>query len=172
MFCPSCGAEYAIELKYCNRCGANLSTAGLQPQPVPVVVNVTKPTLILSALMLLVTLGGFGGLVGGAIALAPVLRGNDSFMAIIMFGMLIILVVDIYLVRLLSKLVNAALTSNAQHPATQSLSAHVPPQFQNPSPTARLQGVPSVTENTTRYFEPYRGSGEQTSPIPIENIKR
>jgi len=25
MYCPSCGSEIAVELKYCNRCGANLA---------------------------------------------------------------------------------------------------------------------------------------------------
>ena len=25
MFCPTCGNEIAVELKYCNRCGANLT---------------------------------------------------------------------------------------------------------------------------------------------------
>jgi|SRR5215813_11937937 len=172
MFCPSCGAEYAIELKYCNRCGANLGTAGLQSQQAPVIVNVTKPTLILSALMLLVTLGGFGGVLSGAIALASILHGSDPIIAIIMFGMLTVLVVDICLVRLLSKLINAALSSNTPPAAVQPLPSHTPAQFQNPTTAARRQGIPSVTENTTRFFEPYRAPGEQTSPIPVENIKR
>jgi len=25
MYCPTCGNEIAVELKYCNRCGANLT---------------------------------------------------------------------------------------------------------------------------------------------------
>lgn len=171
MFCPSCGTEYAIELKYCNRCGANLSTNSF-PQPVePVIVSVTKPTLIIGVLLLLVTLGGFFGLVGGAISLAQILHGNDSFMAIIIFGMLTILVIDIFLVRLLNKLINAALSSNVP-PRLGSPGAPngLPAQFQNPTTTARLQSMPSVTENTTRFFD--RAPGETTDPRPKENIKR
>src|SRR5262245_55168138 len=139
MFCPSCGTEYTIELKYCNRCGANLSTNVAQPVQ-PLLVNVTKPTSIIGALLLLVTLGGFGAVVSGAVALAQILRGNDSFMAIILFGMLTILIVDIFLVRLLSKLINAALSSNAQHlPAQSNFSSSLPQQFQSATTTARLQ---------------------------------
>ena len=171
MFCPSCGTEYTIELKYCNRCGANLSTA-LAPQSLqPVIVNVTKPTLIIGVLLLLVTLGGFGALVGGSISLAQILHGNDSFMAIIMFGMLAILIVDIFLVRLLSKLINSALSSGAR-PQIAPAPTVMPAQFQNPTTTARLQGVPSVTENTTRFFEPYRAPEETATPIPAEKFKR
>jgi hypothetical protein len=169
MFCPSCGAEYAIELKYCNRCGANLSSS-VAPQPEPVTVSVTKPTLIIGVLMLLVTLGGFGALVGGAISLAPILHDEDAFMAIIMFGMLTILIVDIFLVRLLSKLIGAALPSKTQ-PRTvyPSIPAGMPAQFQPPTTTARLQPTPSVTENTTRFFDPYSAPAESPKS---EKIKR
>ena len=160
MFCPSCGTEYTIELKYCNRCGANLST-NPAPQVVPVAINVTKPTIIIATLMLLVTLGGFGGLVGGTISLAEILHGNDTFMAIILFGMLTILIVDIYLVRLLSRLINAALSANTPQQFVQTnISAGLPPQFQGPTATSRLQSMPSVTENTTKFFEPYRAADQ------------
>jgi hypothetical protein len=108
MFCPSCGAEYTIELKYCNRCGANLS-ASLLPQAPPVVVNVTKPTIIIGALTLMITLGGFGTLLGMVRHIAPLVQGNDPIVAIIFMGMLTIMLLDIFLVRLLSKLINASL---------------------------------------------------------------
>jgi hypothetical protein len=135
-----------------------------------VIVNVTKPTLIIGMVMLMVTLGGFGGLVGGAISLAQILHGNDSFMAIIMFGMLTILIVDIFLVRLLSKLINAALASNSQSRAMYPpIPAGMPAQFQPPTTTARLQPTPSVTENTTRFFEPYSAPAEGPKS---EKIKR
>jgi len=172
MFCPSCGTEYTIELKYCNRCGANLGT-NLVPQVEPVIVNVTKPTLIVGLLILLVTLGGFGAVVGGAISLAEILHGNDSFMAIILFGMLTILIIDIYLVRLLSRLINAALSANTQ---PRVVPAHIPAgmmgQFPAPNTTARLQSIPSVTENTTRFFEPHRAPDETSQPTPLEKNRR
>ncbi|HJZ79352.1 MAG TPA: zinc ribbon domain-containing protein [Pyrinomonadaceae bacterium] len=170
MFCPSCGTEYAIELKYCNRCGANLST-NLVPQVEPVIVNVTKPTLIIGSALALITLGGFGAVIGAIGELAPVLHGNDPIVAIIFMGMLTIMVVDIFLVRLLSKLISAALAPNPQprfHPYVNS----APAQFPNPTTTARLQSVPSVTENTTRFFEPYGAPGETENQPTAEKIKR
>lgn len=162
MFCPSCGAEYTIELKYCNRCGANLGV-GVDAPVQPVVVNVTKPALIIGALMMVITLGGFGALVGGAINLAPILSGNDPLMAIIMFGMLTIMIVDIFLVRLLFKMMNAAL---APQPQLQIAPRNLPPASPNlylrPQTTAGLQPVGSVTESTTRFLDPQPvpGTGE------------
>ena len=31
MYCPSCGNEISVELKYCNRCGANLMLPTIAP---------------------------------------------------------------------------------------------------------------------------------------------
>jgi hypothetical protein len=171
MFCPSCGTEYAIELKYCNRCGANLNP-NFVPQVPPVIVSVTKPILIIGSLVLLITLGGFGGLLGAVTGMAPLLHGNDPIIAIIFMGMLTIMLVDIFLVRLLSKLINASLSSHVQPQLGQpQMPAGVPLQFQNATTTARLQSMPSVTENTTRFFEPYRASEETAVPKPAEKFK-
>ena len=172
MFCPSCGTEYTIELKYCNRCGANLSTSFL-PQAAPVVVNVTKPTIIIGALMAMITLGGFGALLSAVRHIAPLVQGSDPIVAIIFMGMLTIMLVDIFLVRLLSKLISASLQSNSQPGFSQpAMPANVPVHFQNPTTTARLQSVPSVTENTTRFFEPYRAPEETLVPTPADKTKR
>lgn len=166
MFCPSCGAEYTIELKYCNRCGANLST-GLEAPGPPLVVNVTKPALIISTLLLFITLGGFGTLVKGTMILAPFLQGNDPLMAIIMFGMLTIMIVDIFLVRLLSKMVNAALVPQPQiQAAPRNIPAGNSTPYLRPPTTSGLQPVASVTESTTRFLEPQNvrpGTGEPAS---------
>jgi hypothetical protein len=171
MFCPSCGAEYTIELKYCNRCGANLNASFIAQAP-PVVVNVTKPTIIIGALTLMITLGGFGALLGTVRHIAPLVQGNDPVVAIIFMGMLTIMLVDIFLVRLLSKLINASLQSNSQPRFSQpTMPANVPVQFQQPTTTARLQSMPSVTENTTRFFEPYRAPEETLVSTPADKIK-
>jgi hypothetical protein len=156
MFCPSCGAEYTIELKYCNRCGANLSTElATQPQIVP--ISPTKPAVILGAIVTLLTLGGFGLLIGGAIELSRSARLDpDSIAMIVVVGMLTILTMDIFLIRMLSKIVNASLSSGTleEQPRRSSALGNTPlMQLSQPS-TSRLQKVPSVTEGTTRFFEP------------------
>src|SRR5437762_7085231 len=111
MFCPSCGAEHSLELRYCHRCGANLS-ALVQPEIAP--VSMTKPVLVIGVTLTVLTLGGFGALIGGAQALAQVVHGNDPLMAMIFFGMMVILTIDIFLLRQLTKLINAALKSGPE----------------------------------------------------------
>jgi hypothetical protein len=161
MYCPSCGAEYSIELKYCNRCGANLSSA-LEEQPQTAPVNVTKPALIIGAIMTILTVLGFGLVITGAIQLGQNPRVDpDSVTAIIVVGMLAILTMDVFLVRLLSKIISASLSSNAKvRPKRTNMIAN-PSMIPLPRPsTSRLQGVPSVTEGTTRFFEPFRTPAE------------
>jgi hypothetical protein len=173
MYCPSCGTEYAIELKYSNRCGANLSTE-VAAQPEPLVVNLTKPTLIIGAVMTLLTLGGFGMVIGGAIELAHNAQlGGDPVIAMVVVGMLTILATDIFLVRQLSKIINAALFSKTQiQPKRNKVFAN-PSMGQLPQPaTSRLQGAPSVTEGTTRFFEPYRAPAEVENKAAAEKLER
>ena len=172
MYCPSCGTEYTIELKYCNRCGANLNAA-LAAQPERVVVNLTRPTLIIGTVMTLLTLGGFGIVIGGAVELARnVQLGSDPVIALVVMGMLSILTADIFLVRQLAKLINASLTSGAQTQPRRSNVLASPPVAQLPQPgAAGLQGVPSVTENTTRFFESYRAPSEGEDRTTAEKLK-
>ena len=172
MYCPSCGTEYTIELKYCNRCGANLGSE-IAPLHEPVVFNLTKPTLIIGATLVILTIGGFGGLIGGATALAGVVHGNDPLIAMIMFGMLTIMIVDIFLVRQLSKLISAALSSSTLIQPRRPNALPNPSMVQLPQPPAsRLQGVPSVTEGTTRFFEPYRTPSETEDRTTAEKLER
>jgi len=164
MFCPSCGTAYTIELKYCNRCGANLS-ASPEEQPQTTPVNLTRPALIIGAIMTILTIMGFGMVITGAIELGRNARIDpDSVMAVVIVGMLTILTMDIFLVRLLSKIISASLSSNAQvRPRRTNVIAN-PSTIPLPQPsTSRLEGVPSVTEGTTRFFESYRSPAEVES---------
>jgi len=156
MFCPSCGIEYTVGLNYCNRCGANLSlTPGTNAEVVP--LNVTKPTLIIGVTLLMLTLGGFAGLISGAIEMAKTVGGKDLSLALVFFGMLTILIVDVSLVRQLSKLINASISSHNLPQPRKAPSLFQ--KFSRPS-TGRLEPAPSVTENTTRFFERPHASPE------------
>ena len=162
MFCPSCGAESPIELNYCNRCGANLNALVAAQSVAP--VSVFKPTLVIGLVMLFITLGGFAGVFSTAVDLSTQAGNKDVPMAVIFFGMVTIIIIDALLFTLLVKLVNAALSSNKiMKPAKK------PTQPQLPQPTtARLQPGASVTENTTRFFEPY-AAASPVEPVPIRN---
>jgi hypothetical protein len=175
MFCPSCGTEDTIGLPYCNRCGANLGGM-VVPQTEPPVISVTKPTLIISLTLAVLTLGGFAGLVEGARALSLNLRGgnNDPLIALIVMGMITILTVDVFLVRQLSRVITAALSSTVQPQSKRpnAIAAPHAPQLQRPN-TARLEPAPSVTENTTRFFEPvYRAPAEAKEPANREELEK
>lgn len=163
MFCPSCGNENT-GLAYCNRCGANLTALTTTGQPVQ--VNLTKPALIVSAAITVFTLGGFGALIGGALTLATVVHGNDPLIAVIFFGMIIILAVDIFLVRQLSKIISASLSSTQQPRLPQPNPIVNRPSVQlAPQTGPRLQGAASVTENTTRFFDPSYPAVSETDEL-------
>ena len=164
MFCPSCGTEYAIGLPYCNRCGANLNST-LAELPEPVIINLTKPILIISLTLLVFTLIGFSAVISGAIALSHNIQlGTDPVVATIVLGMLTILTTDFFLARQLSKLINASLKSDTARHTRKSMPPTNVAQLPRPI-TSQLTPAPSVTENTTRFFEPaYRPPAEGGDP--------
>jgi hypothetical protein len=151
MYCPSCGTESA-GLNYCNRCGANLIATATAPVVQYVPISVTKPILIISALVALITLGGFAGIVSGTIEMVERGAGQVS-PALPVIGLPCILVIDILLIRQLSKLIAVALSSS-RAPVPQPIApAQADSRYMPPPTTARLEAAPSVTENTTRFFE-------------------
>ena len=164
MFCPSCGTE-STGLKYCNRCGANLS-ALMNPEVVQ--ISLTRPATLIGVIMTFLTLGGFALLIAGARALAPEVKTSDPLIAMVFMGMLTILVVDIFLARQLSKLINAALSGTVKPPVNQVAPSFTAPQLPRPD-TAPIFQAPSVTENTTRFLEgDYRAP---VAPPPAEKQK-
>jgi hypothetical protein len=176
MFCPSCGIEDTIGLPYCNRCGANLGGT-LTAQPVMAPISVTKPALIIGATIIILTLGGFAMLITGAIELSHSVQGGDPIIATVVLGMITLLTADIFLVRLLSRLISAALPPNQpqqlkRSPAPAMLSASAAPELPRPI-TSRLEPAPSVTEHTTRFFEPvYRAPAEAKEPANREELEK
>lgn len=157
MFCPSCGAEYAIGLHYCNRCGANLSAPLAVTERVP--ISVTKPTIIITLALLLITLGGFAAVTEGATRLAHIFQQNDPVVITIIFGMGTIMVIDIMLILQLSRLIGAALGQNAQ---PKKLPKQQEVQQIGPAAPAYVP-VGSVTDHTTRTLQPaYRQPVERS----------
>jgi hypothetical protein len=167
MFCPSCGFE-STGLNYCNRCGANL-TAPISAPPVQFVpISLTKPILIIGILIAIITLAGFAGIVSGTVEMVERGAGGVS-PALPIFGLPCILVIDILLIRQLSKLISAALSPRPIQPPQVQQQTQTDPRFMPSTMTARLEGAPSVTENTTRFFEPvYR----EPQPVPRDKPDR
>lgn len=152
MYCPSCGVELTSELSYCNRCGANLKPPANQ-SGVPH-SKLVGATWAISLAVVLVTLGGFGmmfGLVMALISNGVNLSGGG--MVLIGFCLLIILAVASLLIRQLSRVIDVAQLSAG---ATQPKTPHQPMLSEKPVPQidAPREPVASVTEHTTRMFEP------------------
>jgi len=159
MFCSSCGTE-STGLNYCNRCGANLAGPIATGEPVPP-INLTKPMLIIGAIVAFLTLGGFFMILESATVLMRTGAGKDVPGMIVVCGMFTVLTLDILLLLQMSKLITAALSSHKVPPAPALPSRFAAPMPQMAQPTpARLPVGTSVTENTTRFFE--------SEPLPVE----
>ncbi len=171
MFCSSCGTE-STGLNYCNRCGANLAVPvapSFEPGPP---INLTKPMLIIGTVTTFITLAGFFMILESASVLARsgLVGGGDLPKMIVGFGMMTLLTLDILLLRLLSKLVNAALSPERRF--SEKLQVQSPNTFQTPQPTtARLAPGVSVTEGTTKFFDTYSPVANPER-VPVEKTNK
>ena len=147
MYCPSCGNEIAVELKYCNRCGANLSLPST-PQVVSLApVKLAIPTIVLG----LTIVFGLGIIIAGAGKMAIVGVPPVALVWMVLFAVATLLGCTGLLIRFLTKMITLQRETIKTQPPTPppGLSR---PQLQQLPP--RYEPVPSVTENTTRTFSP------------------
>jgi hypothetical protein len=154
MFCPNCGDQTTQGLKYCKRCGAGLSAS---TTPIEQQASVGKAMGAMLFLVSLVSIAGFIALFTTVYNLGE-RPGFDprSLIAIMAFGGATVLGVIGLLVWLLLRLTGHQPVSH--HDKTEKpLARDYPPQQLPASPI----GMPSVTENTTRNFDPavYRDKG-------------
>lgn len=146
MYCPSCGNESVQELRYCNRCGASLSLTGALEKP-----KSTVAIIVLSIMIMSITLGGMGIILAALVELKRSGFGEDIMGLFMIFSFLIIGIIDVVLARQISRLLNAS--AQPGQSSTPKRTAATEPD----SPRqigAMNEPVPSVTENTTRKFEP------------------
>lgn len=152
MYCASCGNEISVELKYCNRCGANLSMTSVTfPAPVAPPVKLTVPMIVLG---LTITIG-LGIIFGGANGLAQLQVHPAAITWIVIFSMATLFGCTALLLRFWTKM----FLLNRENPQLGNLRQPVqipPPQQQLPP---RFEPTPSVTEHTTRTFSPVYREG-------------
>ena len=157
MFCPSCGNEITVELKYCNRCGANLTlTYDNFPASVVAPVKLLAPTLVLGLTVVI----GLGIIIGGATSLAERQVHHAAIIWMVLFGMLTLFGSTAMLLRFWSKILN--LQRQVPAPPLQNRKA-TPAAFAPQQLPPRYDPASSVTEHTTRTFTPiYREPSEPT----------
>ena len=157
MYCQTCAAEIQPGLNYCNRCGAVVNSS-LQTRPETTLVDLKSPVRTLGTAVTLTTLIGitiiFMALDGmSGRALPPELLGMMGAA-----GFFLILVIDVMLIRILSRLVQLpvaapALPTQSRRPEARELHT---PRAQTYMPASATDPLPvaSVTDHTTRTFHP------------------
>ena len=155
MYCPSCGIECQPGLNFCNRCGAavNVALSVQQQQLVP--LDLRSPVRVLGTTICLTTLIGLAILFIGLSGLASWHMDEGVIACVGTFGLLFLLGVEISLIRLVARMLGAAPEKRrftlpfTKQSGTKEL--YAPPQQYAPTLS---EGVPSVTEHTTRTFSP------------------
>jgi hypothetical protein len=152
MYCPSCGSEITVELKYCSRCGANLSlTPPIYPATMATPIRLTVPSIVLG---LTITIG-LGIIFSTARELADLHLHPAAITWMVLFGVATLFGCTALLLRFWAKMFSlnrehqstASIRPPAQMPGPGAQQQHLPPRF---------EPVPSVTEHTTRTFSrPY-----------------
>jgi hypothetical protein len=148
MYCPVCGAESTQGLNYCKRCGAGLSSPIIPFEPKPSFGKMMGMLLPVA----LVCIGGFIGLFTTVFNLGE-RQGFDTraLVAIMGFGGATVVCVVGLLVWLLLRL--GGFQPSEHHQKTERTYPRDYTPQQLPSPPISM---PSVTENTTRNFDPAR----------------
>jgi hypothetical protein len=160
MYCPSCGIDSVEGLKYCKRCGINLATsvvAPAAPKALPI-------ALIIAFLVFIAGVFLAGLTMPFMITKELSARGfsQSDMMNVIILESCVTLAVVAMLVRLLFRLIGANHQTGSLRPPEIRRTDSPPPQIAPPDPVA------SVTENTTRSFDPRvydKLSSQRSSPI-------
>lgn len=147
MYCPSCGIDSVDGLKYCKRCGVNLTApfSASQPKDLPFALVIAFLIFIGGVFMAGLTMPF---LITKELSNRGFSQGDMMALFVIEFG--VTLAVVAMLVRLLFRLIGANHQADGPARAFESRRNDLaPPQIAAPQ-----EPMASVTENTTRSFEP------------------
>ena len=147
MYCPTCGNEITVELKYCNRCGANLTLPATSTPMALAPVKLGFPSLVLG----ITTLGGLGIILGSASEFARQGMHPAFIVWMVLFGAATLFGCTGLLIRFLTKMMTMG---RELAPPQQQLRPQFTDRPTMPHLPPRMEPVPSVTENTTRTFTP------------------
>lgn len=148
MYCPSCGAHLAQTLSYCNLCGANLSVLKVDNART---ADTTTDTLVWVIVGTTITLLGMA--LGGLVLMKNGTIDGGLGIAFVILSFVALVLVEAVLVWRLLHL--NRVTKEAQAlPQSKDLSTEELAPASVHSLPEHVEPVPSVTEQTTRAFEP------------------
>jgi hypothetical protein len=140
MYCANCGTPLTQGLSYCNRCGTSLRERSG--------TNTGAISAFLTAITL-IGVGGLGLMFAGALVLRRGANLSQELIGFFMlFAFLIVGMVEVMLVKNLSRLMGAKEEKKNYFPAPP-----VSNDLRLPQATPFGEPVSSVTENTTRTLE-------------------
>ena len=154
MYCSACGVAVAQGLSYCNYCGAKLGGA---KGGTVIKSSEVKPEMLVSA-MVVVFVFGLGAITVLMGVMKAVLQLNEGLIiAFILLSFLIMLSLEGVIIRLLFR------RKRSPEEAGDAVRLKGQPTRELDAAQARAlpEPMPSVTEHTTRTFEPVYN--EQTS---------
>ena len=158
MYCQTCAAEIQHGLNYCNRCGAVVNTSlTARPETPAALVDLESPVRTLGAAVTLTTLIGITIIFIALDSMSGRALPPELLAMMAAAGFFLILVIDVMLIRILSRLVQlpVAPAPQPQFKRTETRELHAPPaQTFMPASSTDPLPVASVTDHTTRTFHP------------------
>ncbi|HEV8134941.1 MAG TPA: zinc ribbon domain-containing protein [Pyrinomonadaceae bacterium] len=141
MYCSNCGTPVTNGVSFCNRCGKGLRER-----------TESKSTYAITAFLTAITsigIVGLGIMLGGSLVLRKEAGLPVELVGFFMlFTFVIVALIEIMLVRNLSKLMGSAERTQYLPTATQP-----PLELRPPTTTDFVEPIGSVTDNTTRTLE-------------------
>jgi hypothetical protein len=144
MYCPSCGVTVAPGLSYCNHCGAKLNRGDAIVKSAEV-----KPELLVNAMVVTFIFG-----LGAIAVLMGVMKAVlglrvEPILAFMLLPFLLMLVLEGVFMRLLLRRSRGATQTSDKALSNQQTTTELDAAQMRTLP----EGMPSVTEHTTRAFE-------------------
>lgn len=144
MFCPTCGIALSHQMKYCNRCGAHLTTS---EEAALIKASEKRLDDYLDGLFWITVLG-LGGILGGIVVLKKLQVSEGlliAFVALSAAAFVANFALSYREVQRMKRAREAKPTPELEPPGTKELGPASAP--------APFDALPSVTENTTRELE-------------------
>jgi hypothetical protein len=148
MYCSSCGVVVAEGLSYCNQCGAKLS--GAKSVGIAKVAKAQPESLVWAVVAIFVVgLGSIMGLMG-----ILKVQFNAGLGIVTIFSLIILLLMLVVEGVFISLLFGSKSESNDGKSEMELLRKQTTRELEAAQPHALSEPVASVTEHTTRAFEP------------------